>query len=129
MNYTYTDSENDATGTDLPACPKNRLNTTLYWTPHERFNGYVGLEAASSRAMDSSVTAVRTPGYVDVRIGANVRLFSFKGAHVYLKAMIYNLLDQKISMYRQGDVYYYAPGIQFMAGVFVKYTLPEKENI
>ena len=129
INYTYTDSENDATGTDLPACPKNRLNTTLYWTPHERFNGYVGLEAASSRAMDSSVTAVRTPGYVDVRIGANVRLFSFKGAHVYLKAMIYNLLDQKISMYRQGDVYYYAPGIQFMAGVFVKYTLPEKENI
>lgn len=129
MNYTYTDSENNATGTDLPACPKNRLNTTLYWTPHERFNGYVGLEAASSRAMDSSVTAVRTPGYVDVRIGANVRLFSFKGAHVYLKAMIYNLLDQKISMYRQGDVYYYAPGIQFMAGVFVKYTLPEKENI
>lgn len=129
MNYTYTDSENDATGMDLPACPKNRLNTTLYWTPHERFNGYVGLEAASSRAMDSSVTAVRTPGYVDVRIGANVRLFSFKGAHVYLKAMIYNLLDQKISMYRQGDVYYYAPGIQFMAGVFVKYTLPEKENI
>lgn len=129
MNYTYTDSENNATGTDLPACPKNRLNTTLYWTPHERFNGYVGLEAASSRAMDSSVTAVRTPGYVDVRIGANVRLLSFKGAHVYLKAMIYNLLDQKISMYRQGDVYYYAPGIQFMAGVFVKYTLPEKENI
>ena len=129
VNYTYTDSEDKTTGMDLAACPQNRLNTTLYWTPHAKFNTFVSVEAASSRAMSSAANAVRTPGYVDVRIGANVELFSIKDAHVYLKAMIYNLLDQRISMYRSGDVQYYAPGIQFMAGLFVKYNLPEKENI
>ena len=80
-------------------------------------------------AMTSSAGAARTPGYVDVKAGANVKLFSIKGVQVFLKAMVYNLLDQKISMYRSGDYQYYAPGIQFMTGIFVKYNLPEKENL
>ena len=129
INYTYTDSEDKTTGMDLAACPKNRLNTMLYWTPHPKVNTFIGAEAASSRAMSSSAGAARTPGYVDVKAGANVKLFSIKGVQVFLKAMVYNLLDQKISMYRSGDYQYYAPGIQFMTGIFVKYNLPEKENL
>lgn len=129
INYTYTDSEDKITGMDLAACPKNRLNTMLYWTPHPKVNTFIGAEAASSRAMSSSAGAARTPGYVDVKAGANVKLFSIKGVQVFLKAMVYNLLDQKISMYRSGDYQYYAPGIQFMTGIFVKYNLPEKENL
>lgn len=129
INYTYTDSEDKTTGMDLAACPKNRLNTMLYWTPHPKVNTFIGAEAASNRAMSSSAGAARTPGYVDVKAGANVKLFSIKGVQVFLKAMVYNLLDQKISMYRSGDYQYYAPGIQFMTGIFVKYNLPEKENL
>lgn len=129
INYTYTDSEDRATGQDLAACPQNRLNTTIYWTPVPRINTYITAEAASSRAMSSAKGADRTPGYVDVRIGTNIKLFSIKGVQVFLKAMVYNLLDQKISMYKSGNVLYYAPGIQFMTGIFVKYNLPEKEDL
>jgi vitamin B12 transporter len=125
VNYTYTDSEDKETGMNLPACPNNRINGTLYWTPHERFNAFAGIETASSRTMSSQSTT-RAPGYTDVRLGTNVRLFSYKDANVYFRGTIYNLLNQKISMYRSGNTSYYAPGIHFMAGIFVKYNLPEK---
>ncbi len=125
VNYTYTDSEDKETGMNLPACPNNRINGTLYWTPHERFNAFAGIETASSRTMSSQSTT-RAPGYTDVRLGTNIRLFSYKDANVYFRGTIYNLLNQKISMYRSGNTSYYAPGIHFMAGIFVKYNLPEK---
>ena len=130
INYTYTKSKDDATGYALPATPRNRLNGTIYWTPVERFNLYAGLESASGRTL-SSASGDGVDGYVDARIGTSVRLFSFKDAHVYLKANIYNLFNQNICVYKNSlsNDYYYSPKIRFRAGIFLKYNLPEKEKV
>ncbi|MBE7708958.1 MAG: TonB-dependent receptor [Cyanobacteria bacterium SIG32] len=130
LNYTYTDSEDKNTGFELPATPKNRLNGLVYWTPVERFNMYMGLETASERAM-SSASMDTTPGYVDGKIGANLRLFSKNGLSVYLKANVSNLFNQNICMYKNtmNNMYYYSPKIRFMTGIFLKYNLPEKEKV
>lgn len=125
LNYTYTDSEDRITGLDLPATPRNRINGTIYWTPLERFTMYAGLESASSRRLS---TAERVSGYVDAKLGTSIRLFSFKGAHVYLKANMMNLFNQNICMYKSGNNHYYAPKLRFTAGLFVKYNLPEKSK-
>ena len=58
----------------------------------------------------------RVGGYTNVSLGTIIRLFSIKNVHVYLKAQMYNLLDHKISMYKN----YYQPGIHFMTGIFMK---------
>lgn len=130
INYTYTKSKDDTTGYALPATPRNRLNGTIYWTPVERFNLYAGLESASGRTL-SSASGDGVDGYVDARIGTSVRLFSFKDAHVYLKANIYNLFNQNICVYKNSlsNDYYYSPKIRFRAGIFLKYNLPEKEKV
>ncbi len=130
VSYTYTDSEDLTTHNDLPGCPRNSVKSTIYWTPCDRFNMYATVESASGRSMSSTSMDPRTGTYVDVRVGANVKLFSYKGADVYLRGSIYNLLDQDISMYKTANnVSYYAPGINFRTGIFVKYNLPEKENL
>ncbi len=128
LNYTYTNSQDLDTGYDLPACPRNRINGTIYWTPTERVTSFVGVEAASNRVVSSS-TGAKTPAYVDVKLGTTVRLFSVKSTHVYFKTVVYNLLNQDISMYRSSNVYYYAPGIHFMSGIFLKYNLPERDKL
>ena len=130
INYTYTKSKDDTTGYALPATPRNRLNGTIYWTPIERFSMYAGLETASGRTM-SSASADQVDGYVDAKLGTTIRLFSFKDAHVYLKANIYNLFNQNICVYRNtlSNDSYYSPKIRFRAGLFLKYNLPEKEKL
>ena len=130
INYTYTKSKDDTTGYELPATPRNRLNGTIYWTPIERFSMYAGLETASVRTM-SSASADQVDGYVDAKLGTTIRLFSFKDAHVYLKANIYNLFNQNICVYRNtlSNDSYYSPKIRFRAGLFLKYNLPEKEKL
>ncbi len=130
VSYTYTDSEDLITHNDLPGCPRNSVKSTIYWTPCDRFNMYATVESASGRSMSSTSMNPRTDTYVDVRVGANVKLFNFKGADVYLRGSIYNLLDQDISMYKTANnISYYAPGINFRTGIFVKYNLPEKEKL
>lgn len=130
VNYTYTNSEDKTTGYALPATPRNRLNSVIYWTPVERVNLYAGLEAGSERAL-SSASKTTVPGYVDAKIGASVRLFSIKNTHVYLKTNIYNLFNQNICMYKNtlANDYYYSPKIRFTSGIFLRYNLPEKEKV
>ena len=130
INYTYTKSKDDSTGYALPATPRNRLNGTIYWTPIERFNLYAGIETASGRTM-SSASPEQVDGYVDAKIGTSIRLFSFKDAHVYFKANIYNLFNQDICVYKNtlNNDYYYSPKIRFRGGIFLKYNLPEKEKV
>ncbi len=130
VSYTYTDSEDKITHNDLPGCPRNSVKSTIYWTPCDRFNMYATVESASGRSMSSASMSPRTDTYVDVRLGANVKLFSYKGADVYLRGSVYNLLDQDISMYKTADnISYYAPGINFRMGLFIKYNLPEKKSL
>lgn len=129
MNYTYTDAEDKDTGYDLPATPKNRINGTIYYTPFERWSMYLGVETASSRTYSASSTD-RTSGYVDAKLGTSVRLFSFRDVHLYFKANIYNLFNQKICVYR--DFYkdnYYAPKLRFVGGLFLEYNIPDKMKL
>ena len=127
LNYTYTDSEDLSTGFDLPAVPRNRLNGMIYLTPFERWSIYFGLETASSRTYGSG--GDRAKGYVDAKIGTSIRLFTYKDASVYLRANIYNLFNQNITMYKTGGDIYYAPKIRFMGGLFLEYNLPKKEKV
>lgn len=128
VNYTFTDADNKETGTQVPLVSKNRINGTIVWTPIERFSAYVGVEGGDERYYDVYGTQ-KLPGYVDVNIGGNVRLFSWKDAHFYLQGDLYNLLNQKIACgyhYGIGNGRIYRPGLNFRLGLFVKYNLPEK---
>ena len=124
VNYTFTDAENKTTHSRLDLISKNRVNGTIVWTPIERFSAYVGVEGGDERYISTN----KLPGYVDVNIGGNIRLFSWKDAHFYLQGDLYNLLNQKIACgYANATAgRIYRPGINFRLGLFVKYNLPEK---
>ncbi len=113
LNYTFTDSEDLATGYNLVGVPKNRLNASIFYSPIERLNVFATVESSSSRIYtgNSSVS-----GYVNASLGTSVRLFNLKKCQIYFKAQAYNLFNQRISMYQN----YYQPGIHFMAGLYVK---------
>ncbi len=123
LNYTYTDSKDKSTGFALPATPKNRLNGTLYWTPHERVNFYAGIETGSSRTL-SSASKDKVSGYVDARLGTKIRLFSIKDVDFYARGNIYNLFNQDICMYKNtlANDSYYGPKIRMNAGLFIEYA-------
>ena len=121
LNYTFMDSEDARTGYSLPAVPKNGLNASVVYTPKERFSVYARVETASDRVYSGNSTV---GGYTNVAAGTIIRLFSIKGVHVYLKVQVYNILDQKMSMYKN----YYQPGIHFMAGLFIKMNTGGKEK-
>ncbi len=129
LNYTYTDSKDKTTGYALPATPKNRLNGTLYWTPHERVNFYAGIETGSSRTL-SSASKDKVSGYVDARLGTKIRLFSIKDADFYARGNIYNLFNQDICMYKNtlANDSYYGPKIRMNAGLFIEYAPAKKRK-
>lgn len=127
-SYTYTKSEDEATGADLPGVPRNSIKTTAYWTPHKRIDIYAGVEANSGRYMSAAKNSDKTDGYVDARVGANIKLVKTENYEMSLRGTVYNLLNQDISMYRQGPTSYYAPGINFRLGLFMDYTFPEKNK-
>ena len=127
-SYTYTDSEDKSTHADLPGCPRNSLKTTLYWNPHDRVSLFAGVEANSGRYMSASQNSEKTNGYVDARVGGKVKVIKTENSEVTLSGTVYNLLDQDISMYKQGPTSYYAPGINFRAGLFYKYIFPERQK-
>lgn len=131
-SYTYTDSEDKSTHADLPGCPRNSIKGTIYWTPNDIINLFAGVEANSGRYMSATQNSDKTNGYVDVKLGGKVRLIKTENTEISLNGTIYNLLDQDVSMYKQNNISYYAPGIHFRAGLSMKYTLPErkkKENL
>ena len=131
-SYTYTDSEDKSTGHSLAAVPQNSIKGTVYWNPHDRVSLFTGIEANSGRFMGAYPGAAKTDSYVDMKLGGNIKVVKTENTELSLRGTIYNLLDQDISMYKTGNVSYYAPGIHFRAGLFYKYTLPErktKENL
>ncbi|MBQ7287975.1 MAG: TonB-dependent receptor, partial [Candidatus Gastranaerophilales bacterium] len=127
-SYTYTDSEDKTTKADLPSVPRNSFKTIAYWTPHKRIDVFAGVEANSGRSMSTAKNADRTDGYVDAKIGANIKIVDNETTTLSLKGVVYNLLDQDISMYKQGPTSYYAPGVNFRIGMFMDYTIPERKN-
>ena len=56
------------------------------------------------------------------------KVIKTENSEVTLSGTVYNLLDQDISMYKQGPTSYYAPGINFRAGLFYKYIFPERQK-
>ncbi|MBQ4646176.1 MAG: TonB-dependent receptor [Candidatus Gastranaerophilales bacterium] len=127
-SYTYTNSEDKATKTDLPSVPRNSFKTMAYWTPHHRINIHAGVVANSGRAMSTGEQADRTDGYVDVQVGANIKVYKNENTEISLRGTVYNLLDQDVSMYKQGPTIYYAPGVNFRLGMFMDYTIPERKK-
>ncbi len=130
INYTYTDSEDKTTGFALPATPKNRLNGTIYWTPNDRLSLYAGIETGSSRTL-SSASSDKVSGYVDARLGTQVKLFSIKDVDFYARGNVYNLFNQDICMYRNtlANDSYYGPKIRFNTGLFIEYAPAKKRKV
>lgn len=131
LNYTYTDSEDKKTGLELPQAPNNVFSANLYYTPlRERWDVYAGLVTTSSRrASGGQNPDNRVDGIIDARIGTKLRLASAKGFHLYLKADILNLFNCANSTYREGNVYYYAPGIRSRVGIFLEYDTDKQKRI
>ena len=127
-SYTYTDSEDKSTGHSLAAVPQNSIKGTVYWNPHDRVSLFTGIEANSGRFMGAYPGAAKTDSYVDMKLGGNIKVVKTENTELSLRGTIYNLLDQDISMYKTGNVSYYAPGIHFRAGLFYKYSLPERKS-
>lgn len=128
FNYTYTDAEDKDNHRQVDLVSNNRINGTIVYTPFERLSAYVGVEGGTERTVNGG--KVNLPGYIDVNMGTLVRLFTVKDAHFYLQGDIYNLLNQKIACgYYGSGSRVFRPGINFRLGLFVKYNLPEKENI
>ena len=129
VNYTFTDSEDKTTGFALPATPKNRLNGTIFWTPNDRLSFYAGIETASSRTL-SSASKDKVSGYVDARLGTQVKLFSIKDVDFYARGNIYNLFNQYICMYKNtiANDSYYGPKIRFNTGLFIEYAPAKKRK-
>ncbi len=131
LNYTYTDSEDKATGLELPQAPNNTYGAMLYLTPlKERWDLYAGVVATSSRRVTAGDDPDnRVDGVLDARLGTKVRLFSIKGVHVYLRGDIFNLFDQDNCVYRQGNVFYYSPAIRSRFGIFVEYDTEKQKML
>lgn len=123
FNYTYTHAEESFTHKRLQGVPNNMFNGTIYYTPFERLTLFGGVQTTSS--MYSGSDKVKAKGGVDARIGASLRLFSIKDVHFYIKGGIYNLFNQKISMYRSNYGAIYSPGIRYNVGLFIEYN-PDK---
>lgn len=127
-SYTYMKSKDEVTGGDLAACPEFSFKTILYWTPHKKIDVFAGVDALSGIYMSSSKNAEKTSGYVDVKLGANLELLKTENIKISLKGVVYNLLNQNISMYKTANTIYYAPKISFRIGVFTEILFPEKKK-
>ncbi len=133
VNYTYTFARDKHTNQNLPGNVYNRINGTLYWTPWERLTLFTGAEFGDGVHYYFGGGDVKehtkTPSYVNVKVGGEVKLVKTENFDVSLQGTVYNLLNQKISLYKDSiSNNYYAPGINFMAGIYAKYTLPERES-
>lgn len=120
LNYTYTDSEDKKTGNELAATPKNRLNATVYYTPSERLTLYTSLGATTNRVYNYDYYTKapnRVGGFVDVSLGGKVKVYENERTKVFLSAQIFNLLNQKISMYKG----MYHPGISCLVGLNLEF--------
>ena len=131
LSYTYTDSEDKTTHMDLPQAPNNAYTGMIYYTPfRDRWDLYAGLTATSSRrASGGPDPDNRVSGILDAKVGTKLRLFSWKGFHLFLKADVLNLFNQRNCVYREGGTYFYSPKIHARFGVYLEYDTDKQKQI
>lgn len=115
-NYTFSKSQNNETGYALVGVPTHRINGGIVYKPHERVTLFAKAEYSSERNYSGNN---KVDGYVDVSAGLNARLLTYKRLALDLKAQVYNLLNSKQAMYKN----YYQPGIHYMVGLNLKWTI------
>lgn len=133
LNYTYTYARDKVSRQNLPGNVYNRINATMYWTPTDRLNFFAGAEYGDGvyyYVDNTNRQPTTTPSYVNVKLGGDIKVIKTENFDLSVQGTVYNLLHQKISLYKtsNGLNEYYAPGINFMAGIFAKYTLPERAS-
>lgn len=112
-------------GNTIPGIPKNRLNTTLYWSP-DHFLGSLSYEYASSYPVNNLNTEENNAYHVlDLKLSYQL---SFNQTGIMLQPFINvnNLLDERynstVAINNPGGRYYEpAPGRNWQAGVSVNF--------
>ena len=132
INYTYTYARDKISRQNLPGSVYNRINGNLYWTPTDRLTFFTGAEFGDGvyyYTDNTNLQPSKTQAYVNVKLGGEVKVIKTENFDLSIQGTVYNLLNQKIALY-QSNAWnnYYAPGINFMAGIFAKYSLPVKSN-
>lgn len=112
-------------GNTIPGIPKNRLNTTLYWSP-DHFLGSISYEYASSYPVDNLNTE-ENDAYNVLDLELSYQL-SFRKSGIMLQPFlnIKNILDERyngsVAINNFGGRYYEpAPGRNWQAGVSVNF--------
>ncbi len=94
LNYTYTDSENLATGRQLPREAAHRWNIGLTWEPIKKLSLFTQVHVVSSQF--EPFGEARNSGHTRVDIGGTWRIVERMGwlRKLELTARIQNLLDE-----------------------------------
>ncbi|MGH7384123.1 MAG: TonB-dependent receptor plug domain-containing protein [Candidatus Rokuibacteriota bacterium] len=113
LNYTYTDSENLATGRPLPREPRHRWNIGLTWEPIARLSLFTQVHVVTEQF--EPFGEVYNSGHTRVDIGGTWRILERMGwlKKLELTARIQNLLDEGYAEVRG----FPAPGINGLAGL------------
>ncbi|MGH7413791.1 MAG: TonB-dependent receptor plug domain-containing protein [Candidatus Rokuibacteriota bacterium] len=113
LNYTYTESENLATGRSLPREPRHRWNVGLTWEPIARLSLFTQVHVVSEQF--EAFGEVYNSGHTRVDIGGTWRILERMGwlKKLELTARIQNLLDEGYAEVRG----FPAPGINGLAGL------------
>ncbi|MGH7364889.1 MAG: TonB-dependent receptor plug domain-containing protein [Candidatus Rokuibacteriota bacterium] len=113
LNYTYTDTENLATGRPLPREPRHRWNIGLTWEPIARLSVFTQVHVVSEQF--EPFGEVYNSGHTRVDVGGTWRLLERKGwlKKLELTARIQNLLNEGYAEVRG----FPALGINGLAGL------------
>jgi vitamin B12 transporter len=115
VNYTFTDTRNTTTGTDLPRFARHRWNAGVTLKPWERLELFAQAHVVSSRFEGSFVA--RNPGYYTVDVGGTLRLL---GRHGRLEKTELTLRVENLTGERYEEtIGYRALGPRVLAGLRV----------
>jgi vitamin B12 transporter len=100
LNYTYTDTENLATGRPLPREPRHRWNMGLTWEPIRRLSLFAQVHVVTRRY--ESVGDTYNSGHTRVDVGGTWRFLDRHGwlQALELTARIQNVLDERYAEVR-----------------------------
>jgi len=117
VNYTFTDTEDEGTGRELPRFARHRWNAGVTVTPIRRLSFFVQSYVVA-RQLDN-IADRHNPGYHRLDAGGTYRLVEKRGAFpaLDLTARVQNLTDE-----RYFEVFgFRALGVNFLAGIQARY--------
>ncbi|MFQ5828715.1 MAG: TonB-dependent receptor plug domain-containing protein [Candidatus Methylomirabilia bacterium] len=117
VNYTFTDTEDESTGRELPRFARHRWNTGVTVTPIPRLSVFAQSYVVS-RQFDN-IANRDNPGYFRIDLGGTWRLLQRRGIlkGLDLTARIQNLTDEEYS-----EAFgFRALGVNFLAGLQARY--------